>query len=105
MAHFDFLGIRLLESGMTDQEFGVARSPRSMRVVEFHESLHAQGETFQLKYLAQQADAVFNGIDDLIAATELAAPVRKKQPYVLVRKAAGSISWAERSRDGPSSLN
>ena len=40
-----------------------------MRPVDVHQSLHAQGEVFQLKYLAQQADALLDGIDDLIAAT------------------------------------
>ena len=55
-----------------------------------HQSLHAQGEVFQLKYLAQQADAILDGIDDLIAATERVAPVRTSQPYALVREAAGA---------------
>jgi len=68
----------------------VPRQPRSMRAVGRHRSLHAQGDVFQLRYLAQQADALVEGIDDLIAATELAAPVRKRQPYVLVRKVAGA---------------
>ena len=61
-----------------------------MRPVDVHQSLHAQGEVFQLKYLAQQADAILGGIDDLIAATERVAPVRTSQPYALVREAAGA---------------
>lgn len=61
-----------------------------MRVVDCHKSLHAQGDVFQLKYLTQQAETLLTCIDDLITATELAAPVRKKQQYVLVRKSAGA---------------
>lgn len=49
-----------------------------------------QGHVFQLKYLARQAEALLDGIDDLIAATERVAPVRTRQPYVLVREAAGA---------------
>jgi hypothetical protein len=66
------------------------RKPRSMRPVDRHGSLHAQGEVFQLKYLAQQAEALLDGIDDLIAATKRRAPVRAKQPYPLFRDAAGA---------------
>jgi len=43
-----------------------------------------------LKYLAQQADALLDGIDDLIAATKRRAPVRTKQPYALTRDAPGT---------------
>lgn len=61
-----------------------------MRALDRHQSLHAQGQVFQLKYLAQQADAVVEGIGDFIAATERAAPVRTRQPYVLARSVAGT---------------
>src|SRR3954447_23960210 len=66
------------------------RPPRSMRTVDREASLHIQGQVFQLKYLAEQADSLLEGIDDLIAATERAAPVRARQPYVLARHRAGT---------------
>src|SRR5262249_42116412 len=69
---------------------GLARTSRSMRQIDRTVSLHAQGKVFQLKYLAHQADSLLEDIDDLIAATERAAPVRTKQPYVLTREAAGA---------------
>jgi hypothetical protein len=65
------------------------RKPRSMRLVDRHQSLHVQGDVFQLKYLAQHAAALLEGIDDLIAATERAAPVRARERYVLSREGAG----------------
>ena len=61
-----------------------------MRQVSQGVSLHAQGDVFQLKYLAEQAELLMDGIDDLIAATERAAPVRTRQPYVLKRTVGGS---------------
>ena len=76
-----------------------------MRPVDVHQSLHAQGEVFQLKYLAQQADALLDGIDDLIAATKRRAPVRTKQPYALTRDAPGTPTNGKRDGSVPSGLN
>jgi hypothetical protein len=75
---------------MSNPDADGRRKPRSMRPVDPNTSLHAQGGAFQLKYLAQQAKALLDSIDDLIAATERAAPVRTRQPYVLAREVAGT---------------
>jgi len=67
------------------------RKPRSMQAVDRHESLHVQADAFrQLKYIAKQAEAFLDGIDDLIAATQRRAPIRIREPYPLVRDAPGS---------------
>ena len=63
---------------------------RSMRPADRHESLHVQGDAFrQLKYIANQAEAFLDGIDDLIAATQRRAPIRVREPYRLLRDAPG----------------
>jgi hypothetical protein len=72
---------------MPNQEPDGIRKPRSTRSVDRHESLHAQGEVFQLKYLAGKPEALLDGVDDIIAATKRRAPVRTKQPYPLFRDA------------------
>jgi hypothetical protein len=72
------------------------RKPRSMRPVNRHESLHVQGDAFrQLKYIANQANAFVEGLDDLIAATQRCAPVRLREPYPLVRDTPGSAANEE----------
>ena len=48
------------------------------------------GKYFRLKYLAEQAEASLNDIDTLIATTERRAPIRTKEPYLLVRTEAGT---------------
>jgi hypothetical protein len=73
-----------------DPENGSARSPRSMRAFDRHISLHAQGDVFQLKYLAQQADALVDAIDDLVVATERVAAMRIRHRYVRTRMAGGT---------------
>jgi hypothetical protein len=87
---------------MLQRDPNVVQKKRSIRPVDCHKSLHLQGEVFQLKYLTQQADALPDGIDDLIVATERLAPIRIKQPYVLVREAAGSRRTKRPDGNGPS---
>src|SRR5213595_3536555 len=65
-------------------------STRAMRSIEGELSLHSMGRLFQLKYLAEQANQLLASLDVATATTELKAPVRSKQPYVLSRAATGS---------------
>lgn len=66
---------------------GVPRVARSRRTIPVG-SLHEVGRLFQLQYLGAQADQILSSLDDFVAATHHAAPVRGR-PYPLTRSAAG----------------
>jgi hypothetical protein len=67
----------------------------TFRPVNPYESLHSQAGAFQLKYVERHAEALLEGLDDVIAAMASQAPIRTRQPYVLVRRAGASATYEE----------